>query len=66
MVRGDYIGLGLSLGFGLWWLQFPSSVISFYRWFHGDPISLPNATVIRVLGALWSALVLAVAASAFT
>jgi len=34
MALTDYIGVSLFLAFGLWWLLFPKSVISFYNWFH--------------------------------
>jgi succinate-acetate transporter protein len=55
----DSFGLIAFAAFGLWWVLFPKSVISFYRRFHRGKISSPKPVAIRVVGALWVALVLA-------
>ena len=34
MSIGNYIGFRFIVGFGLWFLVFPMSVIRFYTWFH--------------------------------
>ncbi len=60
MEREDYIGLAICVGFGLWWVLLPNSVIKFYTWFHGGRVPLPKQFVIRPAGGLWIALVLAV------
>lgn len=65
MVRGDYLGLAVCLGFGLWWVLFPDSVISFYTRLMLRPVALPRASIIRVIGGLWIAFVLAVTVSAY-
>jgi hypothetical protein len=60
MKHDDYIGLVPYVGFGLWWVLFPNSVIKFYTWFGRRRVSLPKQSAVRVLGVLWIALVLAV------
>jgi succinate-acetate transporter protein len=56
----DYIGLTVFVGFGLWWVLFPNSVIRFYGWFHRGKVSMPRQSAVRMLGALWIAFVLGV------
>jgi succinate-acetate transporter protein len=60
MTTGDFLGLALFGGFGLWWLVFPESVIRFYTWFHGRRSRLPRPVAIRVMGAAWFVFVTAV------
>ena len=60
MQLSDYLGLALVVGFGLWWLVFPSSVISFYNWFHTGRVKMPGVRAIRLAGVFWIVLVLAV------
>jgi hypothetical protein len=55
-------GLALAIMFGVWWMAFPASVISFYSWFHRGKIEVPTQIGVRVCGALW---VLLVAVAAF-
>jgi len=57
MRTGDYFGFAAALAFGFWWLAFPSSVISFYSWFHRGSIRMPKLIGVRVAGALWVVLV---------
>lgn len=52
MKRGDYIGLIVCVGYGLWMLLLPNSVLKFYKWFHRGRGSLPKQSVVRVVGAL--------------
>ena len=54
----DYIGLIVFVGFGLWWVLFPISVIRFYEWFHRGKASIPKPSIVRTAGVLWIALVL--------
>jgi hypothetical protein len=63
MSVSDYVGVAVFGGFGLWWLLFPKSVISFYTWFHRGRVSLPlsRQLTVRIVGGLWTALVLALA-----
>lgn len=74
MTRDDYIGLFPFVGFGLWWVLFPSSVIKFYAWLHRKEKSslmtwldryyrTPKPLTVRVLGALWVAIVIAIMAT---
>jgi hypothetical protein len=58
--RSDLLGFGLFLTFGLWWLLLPGSVIRFYAWFHGRSVALPSPGGVRLLGAIWCAVVLAI------
>jgi hypothetical protein len=58
---GDYVGVIVFGGFGLWWLLFPNNVIKFYTWFHRGRVSFPPQLVIRIIGGLWTALVVALA-----
>ena len=53
----DYFGFAAAFGFGLWWLAFPGSVISFYSWFHRSSVGMPRTNGVRVAGALWVVLV---------
>jgi len=59
MTLGDYVGFGLTVGFGLWWVLFPNSVVRFYAWFHSGRVE-PKASQVRAAGACWIALVLVV------
>ena len=63
MNTSDCIGFGAALSWGLWWLIFPGSVIKFYRWFHRGKTRLSREIGVRVLGAIWLVLVLAVLVS---
>ena len=60
MKLSDYIGLGVFVGFGLWWVLLPNSVVRFYTWFHRGRIRLPRPSLVRLVGGLWIALVLAI------
>lgn len=60
MKPDDYIGLIVFVGFGLWWVLLPNSVIRFYEWFHRRTILPPKRSVVRIIGLLWIALVLGV------
>jgi hypothetical protein len=60
MKTENYLGLTLSVGFGLWWALFPNGVIRFYEWFHRRKMSTPKPLAIRIVGVLWIALVLTV------
>jgi len=60
MKPNDYLGLAVCVGFGLWWVLFPNSVIRFYPWFHRRKMSMPRPLVVRAVGLLWIALVLGV------
>jgi succinate-acetate transporter protein len=60
MNLSDYLGLAVVLGFGLWWLVFPQSVVGFYTSFHTGKVKMPPARAIRLAGAFWIVLVLAV------
>jgi hypothetical protein len=57
MKPSDYFGFAAALGFGLWWLAFPASVISFYSWFHRGRVVMPKTSGVRMAGALWVFLV---------
>jgi hypothetical protein len=42
--------------FGLWWILFPGSVLTFYEWIYARDLSgtkIPGPQVIRALGAAW-------------
>lgn len=53
MKLSDYLGFSLFLGFGLWLVLFPASVIHFYNWFHQDRVKMPPPRAVRLVGALW-------------
>ena len=53
MKPSDYLGFALFVGFGLWWVAFPTSVISFYTSFHRGQIKTPSAFGVRLAGAGW-------------
>src|SRR5439155_15787317 len=57
----DYIGFGIFLGWGLWWLVFPNSAIRFYTRFHSGKVRLPRPLGVRLAGALWIVLVIMLA-----
>jgi hypothetical protein len=57
METSDYFGFGVALAFGIWFLMFPRSVISFYIWFHRGSVKLPGTFGVRLSGILWIALV---------
>ena len=65
MSLSDYLGLSFFVGFGLWWLVLPSSVSGFYAWFHNGRVKMPGTRTIRLAGAFWIALCIAVAFLAF-
>ena len=48
------------VSFGVWFVLFPRSVIAFYDWFHRGKVVLPNPSVVRLVGTLCVALVIAV------
>ena len=50
--------MGVAIGFGLWWIVFPDSVVRFYTWFHGGKVALPRRTGVRAAGMFWVLLVL--------
>ena len=57
----DTVGWIASMGFGLWWVAFPRSVIRFYSWFHRGRTSMPSRpSGVRLAGALWVTLVVVV------
>jgi hypothetical protein len=60
MKAQDYLGLTLFVGFGLWWVLFPNSVIRFYQWLHRGKVSVRKPLMIRVLGVVWLVMVLGV------
>ncbi|PYU92854.1 MAG: hypothetical protein DMG08_11605 [Acidobacteria bacterium] len=47
----DYIGFGIFLGWGLWWLVFPNSAIRFYSGFTPGGLKAPRPLVVRLAGA---------------
>lgn len=57
MKTSDYLGFALAVGFGLWWVVFPTSVITFYTWFHKGRVKTPSASGVRLAGAMWTLLV---------
>jgi len=57
MKLSDYWGFGVALGFGLWWLVFPMSVVSFYTWFHKGRVKMPGTFGVRLAGVFWVLLV---------
>ena len=57
MKLSDYLGYALAVGFGLWWVVFPASVIGFYTRFHRGRVKTPGAFAVRLTGALWILLV---------
>ena len=61
MKLSDYIGFGVFLGWGLWWLVFPNSAIRFYTRFHSGKVRLPRPLGVRLAGALWIVLVIMLA-----
>jgi len=56
----------LAVGFGLWWLVFPTSVVSFYTRFHKGRVNVPRIFGIRLVGAFWILLVSIVVVIAFS
>ena len=60
MKISDLIGLAVCGGFGLWWIAFPKSVISFYTAFHGAKVKMPKSSGVRIAGAAWLLLMAAV------
>ena len=60
MTPNDIFGIGLFGGFGLWWLAAPRSVTVFYIWLSRGKAKLPRPLVIRIVGAAWFLLVVAV------
>jgi len=61
----DYLGFGLFLAFGLWWIFFPQSVIRFYQWFHRGAVKMPNKSGVRLSGVVWVLLVSAIILTGF-
>jgi len=60
MTTSDVLAMGLFGGFGLWWVVAPRSVAAFYTWFSRGKAKIPRPRAIRVIGAAWTALVVAV------
>jgi hypothetical protein len=60
MKGSDYLGFGLALSFGLWWLLFPAAVLKFYTWLHRGRAKLPQPSGVRIAGSIWVLVVLAV------
>ena len=65
MKLSDYLWFALFAGFGLWWLVFPRSVISFYTWFYRNRVKMPSTLSIRLMGVFWMLMVSAVMVLAF-
>ena len=65
MKESDYFGLAMTLGFGLWLVVLPKSVIGFYTWFHRGRVKMPGTIGVRLAGALWIVLVFIVMAVIF-
>jgi hypothetical protein len=65
MKPNDYLGFALTLGFGLWWAVFPTSVVSFYTWFYRGRVKIPGLILIRLVGVSWMLFVCIVWAIAF-
>ena len=59
MTSNDTFGLALFCGFGLWWIIAPKSVGTFYTWFTRGKAKMPRPIVIRLIGAAWFILVVA-------
>jgi succinate-acetate transporter protein len=57
----DIVGLVVFVSFGLWWVFFPGNVIRFYTWLHRGKGIDPKPFGVRLAGALWVLLVVAVA-----
>ncbi len=60
MQTSDYFGFGTVFILGLWLIMFPGSVIRFYTWFHRGKVKLPGEVGIRLAGAIWLVVVIAV------
>ena len=60
MASSDILGVALSCGFGLWWIVSPRSVATFYTWFTRGKAKMPRPVAIRLIGAAWFILVIAV------
>ena len=60
MTSSDTFGLALFCGFGLWWIVAPRSVATFYSWFTRGKAKMPRPIAIRLIGAAWFILVVAV------
>lgn len=56
----DYLVFGLCLGFGLWWLLFPQSVLGFYKKLHRHQVNLPNTFGVRIAGVMWLTLIISI------
>jgi len=56
----DYLGFGFCFAWGLWGLAFPRSFIALQVWFHRGRIKRWKPITVRIGGALWIVLVLAV------
>jgi hypothetical protein len=65
MKLSDYLGFALAVGFGMWWVSFPTSVIDFYKWFHKGGVKTPSTFGVRLTGCLWILLVAIVMVFAF-
>jgi succinate-acetate transporter protein len=65
MKLSDYFGFAVFVGFGLWWVVFPMSVVNFYSWFHRGRVKMPGTFGVRLAGVLWVLLVSIVMAITF-
>jgi hypothetical protein len=65
MKTQDILGFTLSVGFGLWWIVLPHSVLKLYSLFHGNKISLPQPFGIRIAGFFWLILIACVYVTIF-
>ena len=57
MSFSDYLGFGVCMAWGLWWVILPANVIRFYRWFHKGKVKLPAEAGIRWAGVSWLVMV---------
>ena len=60
MTTSDAVGSSFVIAFGLWWILLPNSVIRFYTWFHRGELKLPAVRGVRLAGAIWLIVVVAV------
>jgi succinate-acetate transporter protein len=49
----DVLALSAFAAFGLWWIVFPRSVMTFYSALHRGRVNVGTASGIRVAGLLW-------------
>jgi len=51
----DVLALSAFAAFGLWWIIFPRSVMTFYSAFHRRKVTVGTENGIRIAGLLWIA-----------